>query len=74
MSCFVRSTNAKSFGMTLEPMLRLIAGLFVGLNLMQSAATDWCPMMTFLKRLGVKRNAPVLEQSPEGPTVQPMTR
>ena len=24
---------------------------FVGLNLFQSAFTDWCPMMTFLKRL-----------------------
>jgi hypothetical protein len=60
--------------MTLEPMLRLIAGLFitasvllgmlvhpyflwftlfVGLNLMQSAVTDWCPMMSFLRRVGV---------------------
>jgi hypothetical protein len=60
--------------MTLEPMLRLIAGLFitasvllgmlvhpyflwftlfVGLNLMQSAFTDWCPMMSFLRRVGV---------------------
>jgi len=27
---------------------------FVGLNLLQSAATNWCPMMTFLKKLGVK--------------------
>ena len=55
--------------MTLEPMLRLIAGafvavsvllgmfvhpnflwftLFVGLNLMQSAVTRWCPMMSLL--------------------------
>ena len=60
--------------MTLEPMLRLIAGLFitasvllgilvhpyffwftlfVGLNLMQSAFTRWCPMMSFLRRVGV---------------------
>jgi len=60
--------------MTLEPMLRLIAGLFitasvllgmlvhpyffwltlfVGLNLMQSAFTNWCPMMSFLRRVGV---------------------
>ena len=28
--------------------------LFVGLNLFQSAFTNWCPMMTFLRRLGVK--------------------
>jgi hypothetical protein len=27
---------------------------FVGLNLAQSAFTNWCPMMTFLRRLGVK--------------------
>lgn len=61
--------------MTLESMLRLIAGafvaaslllgmfvhsyflwftLFVGLNLVQSAFTNWCPMMDFLRRLGVR--------------------
>lgn len=28
---------------------------FVGLNLLQSAFTDWCPMMTFLRKLGVGR-------------------
>jgi hypothetical protein len=65
--------------MTLEPMLRLIAGvfvaasviagmfvhpgflwftLFVGLNLAQSAFTNWCPMMTFLRRLGVREGTP----------------
>lgn len=27
---------------------------FIGLNLFQSAFTDWCPMMTFLRRLGVQ--------------------
>jgi len=26
---------------------------FVGLNLLQSGLTDWCPMMTFLRKLGV---------------------
>jgi hypothetical protein len=26
---------------------------FVGLNLFQSAFTNWCPMMTFLKKFGV---------------------
>ena len=61
--------------MTLEPMLRLIAGvfvaasvllgmyvhpyilwftLFVGVNLIQSAFTNWCPMMAFLRRFGVR--------------------
>ncbi len=27
---------------------------FVGLNLFQSSFTNWCPMMTFLRKLGVK--------------------
>jgi DUF2892 family protein len=26
---------------------------FVGLNLFQSGITDWCPMMFFLRKLGV---------------------
>lgn len=60
--------------MTVERMLRLIAGAFVlatlalgvyvnrywllftafvGLNLFQSAFTNWCPMMTILRKLGV---------------------
>lgn len=26
---------------------------FVGLNLVQSGFTNWCPMMTFLRKLGV---------------------
>jgi hypothetical protein len=29
---------------------------FVGLNLLQSAFTDWCPMMTILRSLGVREN------------------
>lgn len=28
---------------------------FVGLNLFQSAFTNWCPMMTFLRKLGVRQ-------------------
>jgi hypothetical protein len=36
---------------------------FVGLNLFQSAFTNWCPMITFLKKFGVatcehERSAP----------------
>ena len=27
---------------------------FVGLNLFQSAFSDWCPMITFLKKLGIR--------------------
>jgi hypothetical protein len=26
---------------------------FVGVNLFQSGFTNWCPMMTFLRKLGV---------------------
>jgi Inner membrane protein YgaP-like, transmembrane domain len=26
---------------------------FVGLNLFQSALTNWCPMMSFLRKLGI---------------------
>jgi hypothetical protein len=28
---------------------------FVGLNLFQSAFTDWCPMMTMLRKAGVAK-------------------
>ncbi len=27
---------------------------FIGANLLQSAFTDWCPMMTILRKAGVK--------------------
>jgi Protein of unknown function (DUF2892) len=27
---------------------------FVGLNLLQSAFTNWCPMMTILRKVGVR--------------------
>lgn len=27
---------------------------FVGLNLFQSAFTNWCPMITMLKKLGIR--------------------
>jgi hypothetical protein len=61
--------------MTVEPMLRLIAGifvaasvalalivhpyflaltLFVAANLIQSSVSGWCPMMTLLRRFGVR--------------------
>ena len=64
--------------MTVERLLRLIAGSFVlaslllgyfvspywllftgfvALNLIQSAFTDWCPMMGLLRRLGAKEAA-----------------
>jgi small-conductance mechanosensitive channel len=70
--------------MTLEPMLRLIAGvfvtasvllgmfvhpyflwftLFVGLNLTQSAFSRWCPMMAFLRSLGVREQGSALHRA-----------
>jgi hypothetical protein len=60
---------------TVDRMLRMIAGFFVmlslalgyyvnpnwyfftafvGLNLFQSAFTNWCPMMSILRKLGVR--------------------
>ena len=29
---------------------------FAGLNLFQSGITNWCPMMTFLRKLHVREN------------------
>ena len=40
-------------GMYLHPGFYWLA-VFVGLNLFQSAFTNWCPMMTLLRRLGVR--------------------
>ena len=31
---------------------------FVGLNLFQSAFTNWCPMMSFLRKAGVRDVSP----------------
>jgi hypothetical protein len=37
---------------------------FVALNLIQSAFTNWCPMMTFLRLLGAKDVAePLIKKS-----------
>lgn len=35
----------------------LLFTAFVGLNLFQSAFTNWCPMMTILRKLGVRDQA-----------------
>jgi len=42
-----------ALGYWVSPKLYLFTAL-VGLNLFQSAFTNWCPMMTFLRKLGVK--------------------
>jgi hypothetical protein len=34
-----------------------------GLNLLQSAFTNWCPMMDILKRLGVKSRSEQVNES-----------
>ena len=41
-----------ALGYWLSPLWYLFTA-FVGLNLFQSAFTNWCPMMTFLRKLGV---------------------
>ena len=66
--------------MTIERMLRAIAGAFVlaslalgtwvnhnwywftafvGANLFQSAFSNWCPMIWFLRKLGVGQSKPL---------------
>lgn len=43
-------------GMYVHPNFFWFTG-FVGLNLFQSAFTNWCPMMSFLRSLGVRESA-----------------
>jgi len=45
-----------ALGYWVSPYWFLFTG-FVGLNLFQSAFTDWCPAMTILRKLGVKSAA-----------------
>lgn len=40
-------------GVYVHPYWFFMTG-FVSLNLMQSAFSNWCPMMTILRKLGVK--------------------
>jgi len=49
---FVLITTA--LGYLVSPWFYLFTA-FVGLNLLQSGLTDWCPMVWFLKLLGMKR-------------------
>ncbi len=42
-----------SLGYFVSPKWYLLTA-FVGLNLLQSAFTNWCPAMTFLRKLGVR--------------------
>ncbi len=36
----------------------LLLTAFVGLNLLQSAFTNWCPAMTILEKLGFRKCVP----------------
>lgn len=42
-------------GVYVSPYFFLFTG-FVGLNLIQSAFTNWCPMMSLLRMAGFKNN------------------
>ena len=42
-----------AFGYWVSPYFYLFT-VFVGLNLVQSGFSGWCPMMTFLRRIGFK--------------------
>lgn len=44
-----------ALGVYVSPYFFLFTA-FVGLNLFQSAFTNWCPMMTILRKLGVREN------------------
>jgi len=42
-----------ALGYYVSPYFYVFA-VFVGLNLFQSAFTDWCPMMTILRKAGAR--------------------
>jgi hypothetical protein len=42
-----------ALGYSVHPAFFLFTA-FVGLNLAQSAFTNWCPMMVILRRLGIR--------------------
>jgi hypothetical protein len=42
----------------------LLFTAFVGANLLQSAFTNWCPLMTVLKKLGFRECAPPADAPP----------
>jgi len=49
--CFVMLSVA--LGYWVNPAWLLFTA-FVGMNLFQSAFTDWCPLITILERLGAR--------------------
>jgi hypothetical protein len=55
VSAFIRRYARLALGYWVSPYWYLFTG-FVGLNLFQSAFTNWCPMMAILRKLGVKNS------------------
>ena len=51
--CFILASLA--LGYWVSPYWYLFTA-FVGLNLLQSGFTDWCPMMSILRKIGVGRS------------------
>lgn len=47
--------SSLALGLWVSPWWYLLTA-FAGLNLFQSAFTNWCPMMTFLRKLHVREN------------------
>jgi hypothetical protein len=50
-------TSSVLLGLYVHPYF-LWFTVFVGLNLVQSAFTNWCPMMTILRRTGACKDVP----------------
>ena len=44
-----------ALGLTVAPWFFAFTA-FVGLNLLQSGLSGWCPMMSFLRRIGVRES------------------
>ena len=50
-----------TLGHFVSPYFYLLTA-FVGLNLLQSAFTRWCPMITVLKKLGIREEGVAANQ------------
>jgi len=50
-----------ALGHWLSPYWYLFTG-FVGLNLLQSGITNWCPAMFFLRKLGLRESSPLISK------------
>jgi hypothetical protein len=61
--CFVLASLA--LGYWVNPLWLLFTA-FVGLNLLQSGLTNWCPMMSILRHLGMREacDTPVQKLNP----------